>query len=502
MMMTFQEHQLRGAPQTFQAAGGGLRLSPWVRARMLTPEIVGAYQPFGHNFTFLDADQWERVRCGDLDGVEPFVLDDLAARGVLAPEGAEPDLSAYVPSIDIAELWLVTVQSCNMACRYCVVQGNVQEKERRRCAPEDGAAPSSGRDLMTPETAEAAVRHYARLLQTSRPPMTRVTFYGGEPLLNKKVLLHAVPLIRGISYPGQTRPEPVQILVITNGLHYDPALTEFFRRYRVSVSVSLDGLGRHHDAARVDHAGRGTFERAAKSLRKYKAAGLNVGICTTIGTHNVEDLPEIARFFAEEFGLPMELQIPADIPLDGGNSYYVDMGEAAEKTLQAYELLRGMGLAEGLATRRLKDVVQGGFRAKDCSAPGGQLVVAPDGSVGPCHALVGSRTFFQDSVHNPRLDPSALPGFQEWRCRVPVNMPQCRHCPAIAICGGGCAYNALVRKGSIWELDPQQCSYMMRFLDWMIEDCWKRYDALGASSVRDGGTAGGAAGPQGRAASW
>lgn len=472
----FQESNARGGIRMVPSAGEGPGFAPWVHVRRVAPGIMGAYQPFGHNFTFLDARQWNDLRAGRLDLVDPLILDDLVVRGFVVPQGAEPDLSPYAPRLDIAELWLVTVQSCNMACRYCVVQGNIPEKERQRCENPDGEAPSAARDVMTPETADAAVRHYARLLQDSRPPMPRVTFYGGEPLLNKKALLHAVPLIRGITYPGQSRPSPVQILVITNGLHYDPTLTEFFLRHRVSVSVSLDGLPRHHDAARVDHAGRGTFERAAESLRRYKAAGLNVGICTTIGTHNVEDLPEIATFFADTFNLPMELQIPADIPLDGGNAYYVDMGQAVGKAFQAFEVLRERGLIEALAMRRLKDVAKGGFRVKDCSAPGGQLVVAPDGSVGPCHALVGSRTSFQDSVHNPGLDISTIPCFREWTRRVPVNMPQCRHCPAIAICGGGCAYNALVRKGSIWDLDPQQCAYMMRFLDWMIEDCWKRYE--------------------------
>jgi uncharacterized protein len=54
-------------------------------------------------------------------------------------------------------------------------------------------------------------------------------------------------------------------------------------------------------------------------------------------------------------------------------------------------------------------------------------------------------------------------------------MSGCKGCSAIGICGGGCPYNALIKKDSIWEKDPQQCSYMHAFIDWFIDDCWRRY---------------------------
>lgn len=470
-----------------------MHLSRYIQSKEVQPGIIGAYHPFGHEVTFLAGQTWSSLEAGRWTAVPGGVMADLVQRRFVVEEGFEERvLDGFQPQdAELAEMWLILVQSCNMACHYCVVEGNVEDPERRRFksgGPAEAAGaprkPGAARsDVMSVEIAEAACATYARILQQSRARHPRVTIYGGEPLLNKPVIRRVLPLLRSISYPRQERPEPVQILLITNGQIYDEELTAEFRRHRVSVSVSLDGMKHHHDRARVNHAGNGTFDRAVASLRRYKAAGLNVAVCTTIGTHNVEDLPEIADFFADEFGVPVEFQVPFDVPYGNGNPFYLDMAKAAPKAMEAYTRLRARGMIEGLAARRLIQMARGVFHHRDCSAVGGQFVVAPDGMVGPCHSMVGERTDFEGDVRDPTLDPAAMPRFREWHRRQPVNMPECHGCSAIAICGGGCPYNALTKKGSIWAKDPQQCDYMHYLIDWFIDDCWTRYRAEGQRSA-------------------
>lgn len=43
----------------------------------------------------------------------------------------------------------------------------------------------------------------------------------------------------------------------------------------------------------------------------------------------------------------------------------------------------------------------------------------------------------------------------------------------IGLCGGGCAKNSLLRKGSIWEVDDDICLLMEESVPWII---WKYYD--------------------------
>lgn len=478
-----------------------LKPNAHIQTKAVASGVTGAYHPFGHQVTFLPDEGWRAVTEGRLGALPDWIVRDLASRHFLVGAGEEERL---VKGLDtgpsgLGELWLVVVQSCNMACQYCVVEGNVEDVERRKFSkpktifvnplivPDEHGEPTlraSGKqvDMMSPETAIAACGLFERLLQTAGQAAPRVTFYGGEPMLNTAAIRAAVPRLRRIRWPGMGRADGPSLLIITNGQIYDTEFTEFLRQHRVMVSVSLDGMKRHHDAVRVNHGGGGTFEKAAKSLERYIAAGLSCGICTTIGRHNVDDLPEIADYFAERFGVAVEFQVPFDIGC-GGNEYYVPMVEAFPMAMEAYERLRRRGLIEGLAFKRVAEMAAGGPRRTDCSAIGSQITVSPDGAMGPCHSLVGERIGFSGHVMDPDYDPLTTDTFREWANRYPLNMHDCKGCPAIGICGGGCPYNALIKKGSIWQKDPQQCSYMHAFVEWFIDDCWRRYRAATGMAV-------------------
>ncbi len=62
---------------------------------------------------------------------------------------------------------------------------------------------------------------------------------------------------------------------------------------------------------------------------------------------------------------------------------------------------------------------------------------------------------------------------REWGHRSPLNMPQCFDCSAIGTCGGGCAYGAMLRNGSIWSLDDRFCVHSLKTLEWMIWDLYE-----------------------------
>jgi uncharacterized protein len=215
-----------------------------------------------------------------------------------------------------------------------------------------------------------------------------------------------------------------------------------------------------------------------ESYHRYRKAGIKVGVSCTIGKHNVDDLSEIARYFVEELKAPsVQLQTPIHVP-DANSPTYVEMKDAAASSLAAFKRLRDAGVDEGLAMRRISRFVEGKFHHRDCLAVGGELAVSPDGTMGPCHnATVGASQYFRGSVLDPDVEPDKQGNFIEWHSRMPLNMESCQSCPYIALCGGGCPYNALLAKGTIWEKDPQQCGYMERFVDWLLDDIWERYSS-------------------------
>lgn len=439
-----------------------MRLSKQLYVTDLSNSWKGVYSPFGHHMAFLSKKTWENLKKRRYHLVNEAIIRYLVESNILVKEGFEEKWlhsKFREPKIGFNAMFLVITLQCNFACRYCVVLKNINDTLRFQ-------------DKMSPHIASLAVDFFERHLCRLQPHNARVTFYGGEPMLNQEAIFHVVPKIKAIRYPRQV--SPVEIVMITNGYLYNPMITDLFRKYNVGVCVSIDGKEHHHDMARITKGEDGTFDRVIRNYRKYQTAGCTMGISCTLGHHNTFDLPEIAEFFAKDLKPQfVEFQIPYHVS-GKGNPMWVSTTEITKQLMEAYEVLRSYDIVEGTTYRRLRDFVTGKIHYTDCGAPGSQLVVAPDGKIGPCHSLVGSRTYYAGNITDPDCDPVTLDNFQEWSRRFPLNMPICRNCPFITICGGGCPYNAYVSAGSIWAKDPQVCVYMKEMIEWILRYLWKK----------------------------
>ena len=421
------------------------------------------YSPFKHGIAFLRREDWTYLVDGSLDLVQKPIVRYLLDRQILVEDGFERkwlEEKVAIPTMGFTSMFLIITRDCNFACPYCIVRENVD-------------APVSCEESMDPDVAIAAVDLFERCLR-SRPPTMRprVTFYGGEPMLNQAVMFAATPRISRINYPDQER--PVEIAVITNGYIFNPRLAELFKAHDVQVCFSIDGKKRHHDITRWTKAGRKpTFDTVIANYRKYQAMGLSMSISTAMGRHNVFDLPEIATFYVQDLAPTfVELQIPYQV---GGerNPYWVSTREISGLLMEAHETLRSHGVTEATVFRYLYHLANGAVHFRGCGSSGTQIAVAPDGMLGPCHSTT-SRTFFAGNVADPECDPMQMSNFQEWARRFPLNMEGCHECAFIAICGGGCTHGGYVATRSIWGKDPQICSYMKEIVEWWLRDHWKR----------------------------
>lgn len=438
-----------------------MRLSTQLHVTKLTDGWSGVYSPFGHGVAFLFDEVWGNLERGDLGKVNSEIVDYLVENKILVEEGFEEnwirenrDDSQVRPN----SMFLVVTQNCNFGCKYCAVLENMD-------------SPGRLQEKMSIEVGRKAVAFFSRHLAMIQPTDARVTFYGGEPMLNQEIIFDLVPRIHAIEYPGQKK--PVEIVVITNGYLFSQDLAGLFKEYGVGVCISLDGTRRHQDVTRVTRHGReSTFDQVIDNFHRYKEAGLSMGISTALGRHNAFDLEEICEFYAE-LGAPfVEFQIPYQVANES-NELWVGTVEISRNLMEAYEVLWSHNIVEGTTFRRLRDFALGQVHLRDCGASGTQLVVAPDGTIGPCHSLVGTRTFFKGNVQDPSCDMRRMDNFQEWARRYPLNMEACEKCPYISLCGGGCIYNSYVSNGTIWGKDPQVCTYMKEMVDWILRDLWQ-----------------------------
>jgi uncharacterized protein len=281
--------------------------------------------------------------------------------------------------------------------------------------------------------------------------------------------------------------EPVTITLITNGSLISERTLEVLAEIKPLVSVSIDGPANLHDAARKDVAGQGTFARALAGYQQLQERGLEPGISCTISQSNLHRIDEVVAFILGELktgGMGFNIILPQ---ISDKNTQDYDYELAAKQVIRAFTILREHGVYEDRMMRRVKPYINKSFHLKDCRGVGGQLVLTPEGRIGPCQAFLGMDNFFPLTVDELFGKISTItsdniyenPLFDEWRHRFPLNMKDCLDCFAIGICGGGCPYAALITYGSIWEIDQRVCYQAKQMMEWMI---WDTYDHLMESS--------------------
>lgn len=227
----------------------------------------------------------------------------------------------------------------------------------------------------------------------------RLLISGGEPLL--------YPALQ--KFIEETNELRLRRVLLTNGTLLTKDVARWLRVEE--VQVSLDGWRRGHDRLR----GEGSFDRALLGIEAAQAEGIPLAIATMVHQENLAEFPRLERFTREigarEWGI--DLLCPAGTLLD-----HPQLLVPAEKG--APLLRRAYG---------------GGYHgASDGYACGHHLLtILPSGQAVKCG-------FYADApLGDARQGLLAC-----WRKlqHIPADLLECRGCPALADCGGGCRFRA------------------------------------------------------------
>jgi uncharacterized protein len=399
------------------------------------------------------------------------IIVDLKNKGLLV-SSSDNDAQIYeqlykkgLNLYPIRHMYFLPTSACNFKCKYCFV-----EDENRTLIP----------TYMTKETAKKGIEVFAKL--TEQADAISMTFYGGEPLLNADIVYWSMRYVRTLEKEGVFK-KPVRIALLTNGSLVDQKTVDALLETSSNVSISIDGPEHLHDLARIDTENNSTFGKAIKGYRMLQKAGLKPGISCTLNSTNIKYIEEIVDFIINELkpsGMGFNLLLPK---INSGSSSEYSYEFAAKQLIKAFCALRENGIYEDRVMRRVRPYITDGFHLKDCMGVGGQIVLAPDGKIGPCQAFLGIDKYFPLSVDALHANLSSLtsetiyanPIFGEWRYRFPLNMKECAKCSAIAVCGGGCPYASLVNHDSIWEIDERVCAQAKNIFEWMIWDTYEHF---------------------------
>lgn len=163
------------------------------------------------------------------------------------------DIKNYLLQSGFKQMTLCITEDCNFRCKYCVYSDSYEETRNHST------------NYMDFKTAKKAIDNYLSLLEMGERynplRMPVIGFYGGEPLLNFKLIKDCVSYMESLGKKLET-----QFHITTNGSLLDKKKAEWLMQNDFMISISLDGPEEEHNRLRVYSDGSGTFKDIMKNI--------------------------------------------------------------------------------------------------------------------------------------------------------------------------------------------------------------------------------------------
>ena len=316
-------------------------------------------------------------------------------------------------------------------------------------------------DERSPRMSIETVREITEWLKGYQSNQITITFHGGEPLLaGAEFYRQALPILsEGLAHLTPTFALQSNLWLLT------PDMARILAEYRIPIGSSIDGPEEINDVQR----GKGYFKKTMRGYDIARANGLEVRFICTFTNRSVERKEEIFDFFLQN-GFPLKLH-PALPSLRSENPKEWALEPEAYGELLVYLLDRYLENLGRIEVMNINDICRGVFTRHgtvctfvDCM--GTTLAIGPDGSIYPCYRFVGMPEYVMGNVYD-RPGPEDLARSDAWRLmqefREYVDR-ECKGCPHIKYCRGGCPYNAIApTDGEIRGVDPHCTAYRRIF---------------------------------------
>lgn len=307
-------------------------------------------------------------------------------------------------------VWLHVTNSCNFRCSYCYI--------------------AKGGGLMSWETAKLAIdKVMAASLKHGIQEVT-FKFAGGEPLLSFPLIKRITEYTEGKVAEGLT----TRFVVITNGTILDPRIMNFLKVHQVNVSLSLDGVGKYHDAVRKYADGRGSFATIEKNLTLLENSGISPFILAVVSELNLEGLPQLTKYFLER-GFSFRL---APVRSTCGSNQSQDFNRSLIETLElCYDILEG-SVEKGTTkiNHKFENINLRRPRKRACGIGHNAVVVGHTGELALCQMILGKP--IGSLLQNDPLEvirESSEFGLSEVSV---ASYNVCNRCQWRYVCAGGC----------------------------------------------------------------
>lgn len=347
------------------------------------------------------------------------------------------------------KLELSLSEGCNLACKYCYCS---------TCRD----IPSKG--LMTENIARQAITWLFAM--SGKSEQVSITFFGGEPLLNKPVLRFAIEYSQKLA---KLHGKKVFYSMTTNGTLLDDEVIGYIKRYNFGLMVSLDGPKELHDKQCPTQNGDGSYDAAVAGIKKLMARRRSVTVrCTMI--HPLPRMLDLIKFY-EDFGFTRIVMGKATNPINP-SGVDCDQSDIDEHFRQESEdLIPWMleKLNKGETPKYfpygpfIKNNEEGRISTKvspfKCGACRGTMTVGADGTLYPCHRFVGMQAW---QLGNIATSPDYEKCKDFWRKYRNITKDKCSSCWMWTQCKGSCPWEIADAHGNFSQCNNSH--YISNFI--------------------------------------
>lgn len=143
---------------------------------------------------------------------------------------------------DLLHVTLVLTMACNLRCPYCFEKEMLDNSRK-----------------MSRETADEIIAWIKKRMESTQAQQLEVTYFGGEPLMNKEILYHISSQLKDYSQGKNIHYEGG---MISNGVLMSPEVSQQLRKVGLTwVKITLDGEKSQHDLTRISAKGKGSFDK-------------------------------------------------------------------------------------------------------------------------------------------------------------------------------------------------------------------------------------------------
>jgi uncharacterized protein len=343
---------------------------------------------------------------------------------------------------------------CNIDCRYCFYKDRPSQY-------------GSGKQRMSDQVLDRLVRDYMRL----GFPVSGFAWQGGEPtLMGMDFFRRAVDLQKKYGGVGQQVSNTLQ----TNGVLLDDDWCRFFRDNKFLLGISIDGPKEFHDRYRIDHSGKGTYDRVIRGIKTCQKYGVQFSVLVLLNNYNVEQADALFAFCIEnELTYLQFIPCVETDPVTGGPAEFsITPKQYGDFLCRLFDLWHDYG-PEKLNIREFDSLVtyyvMGKHTictySKQCA---GFIVIEHTGDAFCCEFFVEPQWRLGNILETPLeklAGDSKKRAFARNKHKLPNKCLVCRH---LDICRGGCMKDRARWNDQDSERESYFCESYRQFFDYTI----------------------------------